>query len=273
MSIANDRSDVASSPPARLRQSIRQGHLTGPTHAVAAGYVQCNIAVVPAQFSDAFARFCELNTRACPLLARGTPGDPSLPALGDDIDVRSDLSAYRVLRDGSVEDTVSDIGDLWQDDFVTFAFGCSFSFDEALRREGVKLHYLNRGDGPALYFTNIDAIPAEPFAGKLAVSMRPLRPADAITAIQVTTAYPHLHGQPIHIGLPALIGIDNLDRPEHSLGGTRVLADELPVFWACGLTAQLALERARLPIAITHASAHMLITDLRLEELRKRQSH
>ena len=38
--------------------------------------------------------------------------------------------------------------------------------------------------------------------------------------------------------------------------------DEVPVFWACGVTPQEALRAARLPFAITHAPGHMFIADL-----------
>ena len=40
------------------------------------------------------------------------------------------------------------------------------------------------------------------------------------------------------------------------------LAGDVPMFWACGLTASVALEAARLPIAITHAPGCMVVTDL-----------
>jgi uncharacterized protein YcsI (UPF0317 family) len=43
--------------------------------------------------------------------------------------------------------------------------------------------------------------------------------------------------------------------------------DELPVFWACGVTPQAVLESARLPFAITHAPGCMFVSDVRDEEL------
>ena len=252
--------------PAAIRRRIRSGDLTGPTNGLAPGFVQCNILILRAAHADAFNEFCDANAAACPVLARSEPGDPGLPALGDDLDLRSDLPRYRVFRDGEPAGDVSDIADLWQDDLVSFAFGCSFSFEEALRVEGVDLRYLARGDHEAVYLTNLDAQPAGPFMGKVVASMRPLRPADAIRAIEVTGKYPGVHGAPIHLGLPEMIGVD-LDKPFDTIGRTRVLVDELPVFWACGLTPQIALAGAWLPLCITHASAHMLVTDLRLSDL------
>jgi len=263
MSTAPDERTVT---PEAIRRRIRAGRFAQPTAGLAPGYVQCNLLILPADFAEAFADFCAANKAACPVLARSAPGDPALPALGADLDIRSDLPRYRVFRDGKATDELTDIAALWQDDFVSFAFGCSFSFEEALANEGVALRYLDRGDREAVYLTDLNAVPAGRFKGKVVASMRPLQPADAIRAIAVTAKYPSVHGAPIHIGLPEMIGVD-LAKPFDTIGRTRVLADELPVFWACGLTPQMALADAGLPLCITHASAHMLITDLRLADL------
>jgi uncharacterized protein YcsI (UPF0317 family) len=252
-----------------IREDIRRGNITGPTNGLAPGYIQCNILILPKEYAEDFTRFCELNRRACPLLASSNAGDPGLPTLSDDIDIRSDLSGYSVFKNGELKQTRQDIHDLWRDDFVTFAFGCSFSFEEVLVEEGVNLAYLERGDSAALFYTNIDTEQAGPFCGKIAVSMRPLQPKDAIKAILVTSQYPGVHGEPIHIAHPEMIGIADIEKPIQSLTQTRLLDDELPVFWACGVTSQLAVEQAKLPLCITHASAHMLITDIRLDQLKK----
>ena len=42
---------------------------------------------------------------------------------------------------------------------------------------------------------------------------------------------------------------------------------EIPVFWACGVTPQAAIERAKPPIVITHAPGHMFITNVKNAEL------
>ena len=42
---------------------------------------------------------------------------------------------------------------------------------------------------------------------------------------------------------------------------------EIPVFWACGVTPQAAVERAKPPIVITHAPGHMFITNVKNAEL------
>jgi uncharacterized protein YcsI (UPF0317 family) len=91
--------------------------------------------------------------------------------------------------------------------------------------------------------------------------MRPLRASDAIEAVQITARYPDVHGAPVHIGEPKLIGIQDLARPDYG-DAVDVLPDELPVFWACGVTPQAALRQARPSFCITHAPGAMLITDL-----------
>ena len=65
--------------------------------------------------------------------------------------------------------------------------------------------------------------------------MRPMKPADAIRAIQITTRFPAVHGAPVHIGKPELIGIADLAKPDYGDLGS-VNDDEIPVFWACGVT-------------------------------------
>jgi len=113
-----------------------------------------------------------------------------------------------------------------------------------------------------VYETNIDTMPAGPFNGKLVVTMRAFKPADAIRAIQITSRFPNVHGAPVHIGMPEAIGVD-LRRRYRDVGDGEVAPGELPVFWACGLTPQLAVRNAKPPFCITHAPASMLITDLR----------
>ena len=46
------------------------------------------------------------------------------------------------------------------------------------------------------------------------------------------------------------------------VAAVEVLSDEIPVFWACGVTPQAAIAHARPEFCITHAPGAMLITDL-----------
>lgn len=251
--------------PAELRRKIRAGAHDGNTSGLAPGFVQCNLVVLPRESAGDFLRFCQLNPRPCPVVAVGEPGDPSLPLLGD-IDIRTDVPRYRVFRDGALETECADILDLWRDDFVSFALGCSFSFEEALLADGLEVRNVSQGCNVPMYRTSIDCVPAEPFRAKLVVSMRPFRARDAIRAIQICTRFPAVHGAPVHLGDPAEIGIRDIAKPDFG-DPVRIGPGEMPVFWACGVTPQVALEQARLPLAITHSPGCMLVTDLRNSQL------
>jgi uncharacterized protein YcsI (UPF0317 family) len=251
----------AATDGAQARQAARWGRLDRHTSGLAMGNVQGNVVILPADLASDFLRFCQRNPKPCPVLAVSEPGDPALPTLGQGIDIRTDLPRYRVWQHGEVADEPTQIESLWQDDFVTFVIGCSFSFEEALIADDITLRHIEQGRNVAMYRTNIPTEPAGPFHGPMVVSMRPLRAAAAIRAVQITSRLPAVHGAPVHLGDPSLIGIKDLSRPDYG-DAVEVMADELPVFWACGVTPQAALAQAKPPLAITHAPGAMLITDL-----------
>ena len=256
----------AASPAAKARRSIRTGEWTGHTSGLAEGYVQGNIVILPRQHADDFLRFCQRNPKPCPVLAVSEPGRPELPALGADLDIRTDVPRYRVWRKGELESEPTDVRAMWRDDLVSFVIGCSFSFEQALLEAGLPVRHIEQGRNVPMYRTNIQTAAAGPFHGPLVVTMRPMRAAAVIRAIQVTSRFPDVHGAPVHIGDPSLIGITNLAKPDYG-DAVDVHADELPVFWACGVTPQAAIAQARLPFCITHAPGAMLITDLLNHEL------
>ena len=247
--------------PREWRARFRSGE-SRQTAALAPGYVQANIAVLPARFADDFEAFLRANPAACPLVARSAAGDPALPALGDAIDIRTDLPKYRIFRDGRPAVFAQDIVDLWQDDLVTFAIGCSLTFEADLVAAGVALRCYGPGVSCSAFDTNIANVPAGPFGGNLVVSMRAVRRDQLDRAISVTSAHPDSHGAPVHSGNPAAIGVD-LGKPIDGLGLIDIRDDEVPVFWACGVTMERAITSAGVPFAITHAPGHMLITDRR----------
>jgi uncharacterized protein YcsI (UPF0317 family) len=252
--------------PQELRNKIRSGEHSGITSGFAAGHVQCNIVILPSTQANDFLRFCQLNPKPCPLIAMSNkPGDFSLPPLGN-IDIRTDVPRYRVFRDGQLNEEIDDISSLWRDDLVTFALGCSFSFEEALLADGLEVRNVTNCVNVPMYRTDIDCNPAGAFAGKMVVSMRPFKAADAIRAVQICTRFPSVHGAPIHLGDPSHIGIADLGQPDYG-DAVSLSDDELPVFWACGVTPQVALETAKLPFAITHSPGCMLVTDLRNSQL------
>jgi uncharacterized protein YcsI (UPF0317 family) len=243
------------------RELIRAGRYDGHTSSLAPGHVQGNVVILPERFAADFMRFCQRNPKPCPLLAVSMPGDPALTMLGDDIDIRHDVPRYRVYREGLLVDEPPDIAALWRDDLVTFVLGCSFSFEQALLEAGLPLRHVASGKNVAMFRTSIATQPAGIFRGPLVVSMRPFTPADAIRAVQITSRFPNVHGAPVHIGLPQAIGIGDLSKPDYG-DPVEVLSDELPVFWACGVTPQAVVVEAKPELCITHAPGCMLVTDL-----------
>jgi uncharacterized protein YcsI (UPF0317 family) len=248
----------------RLR--IRTGAFTGPTSGLAPGNVQANLAILPKALANDFLRFAQANPKPCPVLAVSEPGDPSLPTMGRDIDIRTDVPRYRVWRDGELVEEPIDVRSVWRDDLVTFAIGCSFSFEEALLEDGIEVRHIACNTNVPMYRTSIPCVPAGVFHGPLVVSMRPLKPADAIRAVQITSRFPSVHGAPVHIGLPELIGIKDINKPDYG-DAVPIGKDELPVFWACGVTPQAAVAAVKPDFCITHAPSSMLITDLRNSKL------
>ena len=247
--------------PERLRLQIRQGNHTGMTSGLCQGYVQCNLVILPMAWAADFTQFCLANPKPCPLIATSKPGEFKLPELGLDVDVRTDISSYRVFEDGLLTDELSDIRSLWRDDLVVFLLGCSFSFEEAILAEGLDVRNISEGRNVPMYRTNIDCEPAGPFSGKMVVSMRPFNKPDATRATDISARFPRVHGAPVHYGSPELIGIKDINNPDYGEAVT-INSDEEPLFWACGVTPQVALEQAKPPFCITHSPGCMLVTDV-----------
>ena len=255
------RASAAALPAAEARARIRRGDITGQTAGIGAGMVQGNVAILPADWAEEFLRFCMQNPKPCPLLAVSEKGHPDLPSLGADIDIRTDVPRYRVFRDGVAVESPTEIGAYWRGDLVTFVLGCSLSFEWPLIEAGLAIRHIEQGTTVPMYRTNVETSPAGRFHGKLVVSMRPFRPADAIRAVQITSRFPNVHGAPVHLGLPRSIGIADLGHPDYG-DPVAIADDELPVFWACGVTPQCVVETVRPPFFIAHYPGCMLITDI-----------
>jgi len=246
----------------QVRLDARNGTLNQPTAGLARGFVQANLVILPAEDAMDFLVFCQRNPKPCPLLGVSTVGDKGIAGLGNNLDITTDIPRYRVWEDGQMIDECSDVSHLWRDDLVSFALGCSFSFEEALLEQGLELRHISSGCNVPMYRTNVATHPAGKFHGPLVVSMRPFKPADAIRAIQITSRFPDVHGAPVHIGDPLLIGISDINTPDYGDAVT-VQDGELPVFWACGVTPQSVLMASKPKFCITHAPGYMLVTDLK----------
>ena len=244
-----------------LRARIRSGAHDGHTAGLAPGMLQCNLAILPQDHALDFLRFCQRNPKPCPLVGVGDTGDPMMPTLGADIDIRTDVPRYRVFRDGDLVEEVTDISHLWRDDLVTVALGCSFTFENALMRAGIPVRHIEQGRNVPMFRTNIDLVPAGRFSGQMVVTMRPLGRDQIDQARAISARYPQAHGGPIAVGDPAAIGISDLAKPDYG-DPVDLRAGEVPVFWACGVTPQNVLRAAGLSLCITHAPGHMLVTDV-----------
>ena len=254
-------SDLKAASAQQVRAAIRTGSYGGHTSGLAAGKLQCNLAILPERFALDFLRFCQRNPKPCPVVGVSDSGDPFLPTLGSDIDIRSDVSKYRVFKDGALTDEVDDISALWADDFVTVALGCSFTFENALARNGIPVRHMETGLNVPMYRSNIELMPAGPFAGKMVVTMRPIPAHQVDQACEISARYPQAHGAPIGFGDPENIGICDLSQPDWG-DAVEVKDGEVPVYWACGVTPQNVLLDAKLPLCITHSPGHMLIADV-----------
>lgn len=184
---------------------------------------------------------------------------PRLTAPGADI--RTDIPRYRIYRKGELTDEVTDISSFWRDDLVAFLLGCSFSFEAPMIEAGLEVRHITDHHNVPMYKTNIECVPAGVFHGPMVVSMRPMKPADAIRAVQITTRMPFVHGAPIHIGDPEAIGIHDIDKPDFG-DPSEIRPGEVPVFWACGVTPQAVAMAVKPEFMITHAPGHMFITDI-----------
>ncbi|MFN3656615.1 MAG: putative hydro-lyase [Pseudolabrys sp.] len=260
------RDDAADTDAGRAaRIAIRGGLHRGPTAGLAPGYVQGNLAILPQAVAGDFLRFCQLNPKPCPLIGMSAPGDWRIPELGEDLDIRTDIPRYRVWRQGELVAEPEDLHAVWRDDLVSFVIGCSFSFEEALAADGIEIRHIALGCNVPMYRTSIATHAAGPFHGPMVVSMRPMSPADAIRAVQITTRFPAVHGAPVHIGKPEMIGIGDIAKPDYG-DAVPVKDDELPVFWACGVTPQSVIAAAKPDFCITHYPGSMLVTDRKNSE-------
>ena len=246
--------------PTEARKIIRNNQYDKQTAGTASQYVQGNVCILPSKYSSNFTTFCKKNPKPCPLIGLGAKGDPKLRDLGD-IDIRTDVPKYRVWEKGKIVDEPLDIKKYWNEDLVTFILGCSMSFELPLIEAGIEIQHIKNNTTVPMYRTSIDCEPVGQFLGKMVVSMRPLSTEDTIKSIQICSKFPSVHGAPIHFGDPDEIGVKDIMIPEYGDPPRPFKNNEIPVFWACGVTPQLILEKSKPDFCITHKPGCMLITD------------
>ncbi len=251
--------------PAELRALSAAGKFDKPTAGYCPGYVQANLAAFPKAFSDDFATFCKRNPKPCPLLEIIGPSTYASKILAPGADIRDVIPKYQIWRDGECVETVTNLHNIDTTDFVFFLLGCSFSFEEALIRAGIALRHVDQEKNVAMYRTNIPLEPTGPFHGNMVVSMRPIPNEKVTLAAEITGKYPDVHGAPVHTAAPQEIGIHNIEKPDYG-DFVEIKHDETPVFWACGVTPQNVVRKAKLPFAISHAPGYMFISDIKNSE-------
>jgi len=254
--------DYTTMSPAAVRQLIREEKITGQTSGMCAGFAQANLAIVPKEYAYDFLLFTQRNPRPCPVLEVSDVGSRILKKIAAGADIATDIPKYRIYENGELTGEYTNVEKFWRDDLVSFLIGCSFSFEAELLEIGVPVRHIEENRNVPMFITNIACEPAGIFTGNMVVSMRPLPPDQIVRATLSTGSMPAVHGAPIHIGDPAVIGIKDVMKPDFGDAVT-INPGEVPVFWPCGVTPQAALMATKPPFAITHAPGHMLITDVK----------
>lgn len=250
----------------QARNEIRLEKWTGPTPGVAYGYTQANLVILPVKYAMDFLIFCQRNPKPCPILDICEPGKfvPSL--IAPSADIRTDIPKYRIYRDGVLTKEVNNILNLWSDDLVSFLLGCSFTFEKALSDEKIGIRHIEENRNVPMYITNIECNPAGIFNGPTVVSMRPIAKDLVEKTVAITSRFPKVHGAPIHIGNPEKIGIKDISKPDFGDSVT-IKENEVPVFWACGVTPQAVIMNVKPELVITHAPGCMFISDIKDDDL------
>ncbi|WP_067458100.1 putative hydro-lyase [Actinomadura macra] len=251
--------DPGALSPDQARALFRAG-LRVPTAGWCAGWTQANLIAVPREQAYDLLLFAQRNPKPCPVLDVTEPGATSASLFAGDL--RTDLPGYVVYEHGEPVAEVTDVTDRWRDDLVCFLIGCSFTFEDALREAGVPVRHIEQGVNVPMYRTSRTCRRAGGFGGPLVVSMRPVPAAQVADAVRITSRYPSVHGAPVHVGDPVELGITDLGAPDFG-DPVEVRVDEIPVFWACGVTPQAAVMASRPKLAIGHAPGHMAVTDAR----------
>ena len=261
MSATIARHEFEAASPSEIRRAIRGGIWSGITAGLATGFAQANLVVLPRSDAFDFLLFCVRNPQACPLIDVTDPGSPVPTLAAPEADLRTDLPRYRVYERGVLVEEPASIAHRWRDDMVAFLLGCSFTFERALIDAGIRMRHIEQNVNVSMYRTNRTCRAAGKFFGPLVVSMRPVRADLVKRAIAITSAFPGSHGTPVWTGDPAELGITDLAEPDW---GDAVLpeSDEIPVFWACGVTPQAVAIQSRPELMITHAPGHMFVTDI-----------
>ena len=254
------------SDPTALRAACRSGQFDESTSGACPGFAQANLIVLPRSLAGDFRTFCDRNPKPCPLLLMSE--SPVLTTLAPGADLRTDVPRYRVTTRGGPPVEAAEVREVWNADLTAFLLGCSFGFEAGLVEAGIRLRHQDEGRVVPMYLSGRECEAAGPFHGRLVVTMRPIPESRVEDAVRISGEQPLAHGAPVHIGDPAALGIHDLSRPDWGEdGGLR--PGEVPVFWACGVTSQVACRNARPDLMISHAPGFMFVTDVPVAEQKR----
>lgn len=247
--------------PYDVRMACRHDRIDFFPSLASSGYLCVNLVMMDQEFAPEFEQFCRTNPRPCPLLGVIAAGVTSAPEFGKDIDLRTDLRSYDVLKNGVNTGSRTNVVDLFSERTVSFLIGSSVSFDGLLIENGFKASY-----GPCIYITGQDCIPVGRFRGKMAVTMRSYEPATADRVAKFTAHFPRCHGGPIGRNNPAELGILD-ERRQHLPFPGWVPAGHDKLYWACGITPSIVAQQAKLPLMIVHTPGNAMVTDIPTQSL------
>ncbi|KFR12495.1 hypothetical protein N306_04568, partial [Opisthocomus hoazin] len=260
--------------PHVLRRIIRCNRLSvSNTSGMAEGYKQANVVILHKSLADDFEKFCHANDGPLPLLYRSKPGNWSCPSLSSGSDIRNDCLQYRIYEHGACTGSLKSLEEYSEQlkDMVTFYLGCSFSFEKAVQNAGIPIRNIEQKCNVSMYKVAVPCYNVSAFSCNLVVTMRPVPESKLEAAVLATSALKEAHGAPIHMGDPGLLGIKDLSKPDYG-DPVHLHPDDVPVFWACGVTAVEAVINCRAPLAFTHSPGCMFITDLKNDNLTVRSS-
>ncbi|CAZ80598.1 unnamed protein product [Tuber melanosporum] len=261
--------------PHDLRLACRNGTHTTTT-SLSSPTVQCNLLVLPSRYAPSFTQLCARNPVSCPLLYSTFPGSKTAPPLAVGANLATDLPRYNVYRDGKLVAERAEVEEEWTADHVGFLIGCSYSFEWALSAAGFppKHTLCVPVKCVPMFRTAVPLAPAGEFTGGcLVVSMRAYRERDVAEVRRITRAFRRQHGEPVAWGWAGarMLGIEEKVRKGLVDFGEWVGIDgevgEVPVFWGCGVTPQVAVMESGIQgVVISHVPGCMFVTDVPVEE-------
>ena len=250
---------------ARLR--VRRGEDRRPTAGAAPGFVQANLAILPANLAADFLRFCQLQSEAVPAarhVGARRPADTRSRRRSRHPHRRAALPRLARRRAGRGAERPHGAAGA-----TTWSPSCSAAPSRSRRRwSQTGSRCATSTQAATCRCTAPRSTTARPArsAGRMVVSMRPFTPADAIRAVQITSRFPSVHGAPVHIGLPAADRHQDIAKPDF---GDPVDDPRRRAACVLGVRRHAAGgdRGVKPPFSITHAPGYMLVTDLKNAQL------